>query len=221
VDVFAIQDEIAATIREYAARHHVRRRVRAYPAALTPKTSTPTACTSKVDMRGTSGRRKASPRRVSYFEQAIAEDPGYAPAYAGLGRLLRARRRLPGDTGGGVHTAAPRSTPASACLARRIPAVGAPRRCLVTVCLRLGLGRRRSGVPRAPLEAESAVCERSSVYAFLLASRGEHERGAARRIDGAGARSRVRVGASRRRAGSRSTPAATARRSTIWRARSK
>jgi len=36
-----------------------------------------------------------------------------------------------------------------------------------------------------------------SGYAFLLASRGEHDAAPARRIDGAGARSRVRVGASR------------------------
>jgi len=82
-DVFEIQDEIAATIVNTLratmfadVSEHVPRRY--------TRTSKPTASISKAGMRGTSAPRKASREAISYFEQAIAEDPGYAPAYAGL-----------------------------------------------------------------------------------------------------------------------------------------
>jgi eukaryotic-like serine/threonine-protein kinase len=84
VDVFEIQDEIAATIvntlrttmfadlSEYIPRRYTQN-IQAYGLYLKGRFA--------WNKRTQSGVHEA----IEYFKQAIAEDPGYAPAYAGLG----------------------------------------------------------------------------------------------------------------------------------------
>lgn len=84
VDVFEIQDEIAATIvntlratmfadlSEYIPRRYTQN-IQAYGLYLKGRFA--------WNKRSQSGVHEA----IEYFKEAIAEDPGYAPAYAGLG----------------------------------------------------------------------------------------------------------------------------------------
>ena len=82
--MLAIQEEIAHTIVETLRATSFAELV---PPARTRRTYERRRlrrCTSRDATSGTSARRKASHEAIRYFEQAIAEDPRYAQAYAGL-----------------------------------------------------------------------------------------------------------------------------------------
>src|SRR5882762_2935499 len=83
VDVFAIQDEIAATIV-----NTLRATMFADVSEHTPRRYTENIHAYGLYLKGRYAWNKRTQEgvaeAVSYFEQAIAEDPSYAPAYAGL-----------------------------------------------------------------------------------------------------------------------------------------
>ena len=84
VDVFAIQDEIAATIV-----NTLRATMFADLAEHVPRRYTENIQAYGLYLKGRFAWNKRTQEGVAdaieYFKQAIAEDPGYAPAYAGLG----------------------------------------------------------------------------------------------------------------------------------------
>ncbi len=84
VDVFAIQDEIAATIV-----NTLRATMFADLSDYIPRRYTENIHAYGLYLKGRFAWNKRTQEGVAeaidYFKQAIAEDPGYAPAYAGLG----------------------------------------------------------------------------------------------------------------------------------------
>jgi len=124
-------------------------------------------------MRGTSAPRKAFAEAISYFEQAIAEDPGYAPAYAGLAdsyALDVDYRSIPLTR----RTGAPRNTRTS---------IGSSMRPFPRPMRRSpGASSSTTGDWDGPIENFARAIELNpryasahQWYAFLLASRGEHD----------------------------------------------
>lgn len=85
-DVFAVQDEIAR-----AVVHALRLRVSGHAAGGGRRTADPEAHALYLKGRFAAEQRSSASIRqaVDYYEQAIARDPAYAVAYAGLGDVYR------------------------------------------------------------------------------------------------------------------------------------
>ena len=120
---------------------------------------------------------------IKFFEQAIAEDPSYAPAYSGLSDCYAHPARLSRGAGGGRDGArqgggAPGDRAGS--FARR----GAHLAGLGHLHLRLGLGRSRARIPQA-IDLDPRYSVARQWYAWLLVALG--------RVDEALAQGRLAV----------------------------
>ena len=113
-------------------------------------------------------------RAIAHFEEAIAKDPGYAAAHAGLGETYA----LSVGIGFGVIPRAERfdarelQPPARS--ARRNSRRGARAGRVSQISLRLGLERRRARV-QARARAESRPCAFASLLRNVLGSRGRFD----------------------------------------------
>ena len=135
--------------------------------------------------RTADGLKKA----IDYFNQAIGKDPNYAPAYAGLDRLLS----LAGDWQYGVLAPTEAYPKAKAAAARAIAVGRFPRRSsylarVVPGWLRLGLGRGRQGV-HSRSRPEPRLRHRSSLVRLAPGHAGPPRRSRRRIEEGGESRS--------------------------------
>ena len=193
-DIFAIQDEITATIvrtlrsrllgelGEPVAKRYTEN-PRAYNLYLRGRFA--------WNLRSAEGMEQA----ITYFEQAIAEDAGYALAWSGLADAyaIGVDYRNGPVVGGireGQGTGAPRDR------ARRRPGRGAHLARVGHVHPRLGLGRCRAGIPPRH-RGQPELRLRAPVVRLAAGLAGPPHRSVAAGRAGRGTRSDVGVGAAR------------------------
>ena len=171
-DVFEIQDEIAATIV-----NTLRATMFADVSEHVPRRYTENIQAYGLYLKGRYARNKRTQEGVaeaiSYFEQAIAEDPGYAPAYAGLAdsyALDVDYRSIPVDE---AYRRAKEYAHKALQLDETVPSAHASLAWSLFVYDWDWDGADREF--RRAIELNPRYASAHQWYAFLLASRGEHD----------------------------------------------
>ena len=158
-----------------------------------------TSCTSRAATTGSSAAPRTSRDRSTYFQQAIARDPTFARAHAGLAlayNVLAGVRPRPGRLDDGAHRGERRARGGARLHARRRAARdGARRRA------RLPVRRGRGALPRGARARAVEPVRAPRVRSSLLTAIGHTDEAIAELRAGDAARSAGQVGGDRVRPG--------------------